>query len=124
MKMATFVMGGIVGAALTVAIRRSPKWSVAAGMLGRELKNRSFGMKDGAIGKLFDMRSGSTSAHADRRSASASEGSKRNASYAPDTDASDTGKSGLGELASIVSKDRGVREDVNEILAENGQHRI
>ncbi|MFD2332171.1 hypothetical protein ACFSR7_23185 [Cohnella sp. GCM10020058] len=117
MKMATFVMGGLVGAALTVAIRRSPKWSVAAGMLGRELKNRSFGMKEGAIGKMFDMRFGSD--HSERRSASASEGSRKRASY--DTE---TNKSGLGEIASIVSKDAGVRDEVNEILSESGQHRI
>ncbi|MFC3803135.1 hypothetical protein [Cohnella sp. GCM10012308] len=117
MKMATFVMGGIVGAALTVAIRRSPKWSVAAGLLGKELKNRSFGMKDGAIGKMFDMRFGSD--HAERRSASASEGGRKRASNETETD-----RNGLGEIASIVSKDAGVRDEVNEILAESGQHRI
>lgn len=115
MKMATFVMGGIVGAALTVAIRRSPKWSVAAGMLGRELKNRSFGMKEGAIGKMFDMRFGSD--HAERRGEHASESLKRTASTKSDADS-------LGEIANIVSKDPGVREDVNEILSESGQHRI
>ncbi|SFB18748.1 hypothetical protein SAMN05216312_104310 [Cohnella sp. OV330] len=115
MKMATFVIGGIVGAALTVAIRRSPKLSVAAGMLGRELKNRSFGMKEGAIGKMFDMRFGSD--HVERRGEQANESLKRTASRNSDRDS-------LGEIASIVSKDPGVREDVNEILAESGQHRI
>ncbi|MDG0813135.1 hypothetical protein [Cohnella rhizosphaerae] len=72
MKMSAFVMGGIVGAALTVAIRRSPKWSVAAGMLGRELKNRSFGMKEGALGKMFDMRFNAN--HSERRDDSDREG--------------------------------------------------
>lgn len=115
MKMATFVMGGLVGAALTVAIRRSPKWSVAAGMLGRELKNRSFGMKEGALGKMFDMRFNAD--RSERKGESASEGIKRSASRKSDSDS-------LGELAGIVSKDPGVRDKVNEILSESGQHRI
>ncbi|WP_217592727.1 hypothetical protein [Cohnella sp. GbtcB17] len=115
MKMAAFIMGGLAGAALTVAIRRSPRWSVAAGMLGRELKNRSFGMKEGALGKMFDMRFSAD--HSERKGESGSEGYKRSASKKSDSDS-------LGELAGIVSKDPGVREEVNEILAESGQHRI
>lgn len=115
MKMSAFVMGGIVGAALTVAIRRSPKWSVAAGMLGRELKNRSFGMKEGALGKMFDMRFNAN--HSERRDDSDREGFMQPASKK-------SGSDSLGELAGIVAKDPGVREDVNEILAESGQHRI
>ncbi|CAI6057753.1 hypothetical protein [Cohnella sp. JJ-181] len=117
MKMATFVMGGIVGAALTVAIRRNPKWSMAAGMLGRELKNRSFGSKDSGIGKLFDMRFSSDTSERGQASGGGSETRKSASS-------STGGAQGLGEVANLVSEDQGVRDDVNKILEENGQNRI
>ncbi|MEK0314162.1 hypothetical protein [Cohnella sp. 56] len=114
MKMGAFVMGGIVGAALTVAIRRSPKWSMAASMIGHEIKNRSFGKKEGAIGKMFDMRFGS-----DRSERKHAAGAKSAAESSSDAKAK-----GFGDIAHLISQDADVREDVNEILSENGQHRI
>jgi len=115
MKMATFIMGGIVGAALTVAIRRSPKWSAAAGMLGRNMKDRSFGMKEGAIGKMFDMRFG-TDGSERKRASSGTETRKKSSASSDEGD--------FGDIAHLISQDKGVREDVNEILDENGQNRI
>lgn len=114
MKIATFIMGGIVGAAAAVAIRRSPRWSAAAGMLGRQFKGRMGGMSmEGAFGKMLDRR---FSHDRDERKKSSGE----TASFSKKRE---DGK-GYGDIAHLISQDAGLRDQVNEILSENGQHRI
>ncbi|GIO11718.1 hypothetical protein J19TS2_12730 [Cohnella xylanilytica] len=114
MKIGTFVLGGLAGAALVMVMQRNGRLSAMAGSVGQQMRSRMGGMKEDAIGKMLNMRFGGS------RSSSGGD-----ASASRRNNASDAAKSGgLDEIAHLASQDSEVQQQVNEILDQNGQHRI
>ncbi|MFC5699855.1 hypothetical protein ACFPVX_01060 [Cohnella faecalis] len=113
MKLGSFIMGGLAGAALAVVVKRSPMLSAACAGIGRSLSERMSGMKEKAMNKTFDM--------------SFSGGFKRwkgEEDEAKRSSHSETSSFDLEEISRLASKDSSVKSEINEILDQNGQHHI
>jgi hypothetical protein len=111
MKISTFVIGGLAGAAIVMMIRRNPMMSNAAASVGQNLKSRMGEMKDDAIEKALNMKFASSF----RKSSDS--GTRVNHS-------SSSHGGGLDEVEKLVAQDPEVSSEINSILKENGQHRI
>jgi hypothetical protein len=111
MKIGTFVIGGLAGAAIVMMIQRNQMMSTVAGNVRQNLKSRMGEMKDDAIEKALNMKFASSF-----RKASDSDRHANNSSSSR--------AGGLDEVEKLVAKDPGVSSEVNSILEENGQHRI
>jgi hypothetical protein len=111
MRIGTFVIGGLAGAAIVMMIQRNQMMSAVAAGVGHSLKQRMSGMKEDAIEKALNMKFVSS-----LKRSSENERSSRNSS------SSDEG--GLDQIEKLVSQDSGVSNEINSILEQNGQHRI
>ncbi|MFC5531714.1 hypothetical protein [Cohnella yongneupensis] len=111
MKIGTFVMGGLAGAAIVMMIQRNQMMSAVAASMGQNMKSRMNDMKDEMIGKALNMKFGGSA----KRSSSSSNHSE----HAFDEDNED-----LSKVSLLASKDPKVTEQINAILEQNGQDRI
>jgi len=111
MKIGTFVIGGLAGAAIAMMIQRNQRMSAAATSLGHNLKQRVNNMKDDAIGKAMGMKFASSF-----RSA----GSDGRSEHPFSSHSSREG--GLHEVEKLISQDPEVGAEVESILNENGRH--
>jgi len=120
MKIGTFLLGGLAGAALVMVMRRNGRLTAMAGSVGQQMRSRMGGMKEEAIGKMLNMRFGGS------RNASSGESSRRDnrSGFAKDSASGSAKDGGLDEIAHLASQDSEVQQRVNEILEQNGQHRI
>jgi hypothetical protein len=109
MKIGTFVMGGLAGAAVVMMIQRNQMMSAVANMVGQNLKQRMSVMKEDAIDKAFMKFSSS---------------SKRSSDSAPSKHDSKASGGGLDRVKEIINQDPDVSSEINSILEQNGQHRI
>jgi hypothetical protein len=112
MRLGTFVMGGLAGAALCMMVQRNRNMSAIADGVGQMLKQRMNDMKEDVMQKGIDLKfsngfMGSSSGKSNRNSS----GFK-------------SGTDGLDEVEHIASHDPHVKQEINEILHQNEQHRI
>lgn len=107
MKIGTFVIGGLAGAALVMMIQRNQMMSAIASSMGQSVKNRAGNMKDEWIGRAM-AKFGGTSFASSRRS----------------DDAFRSEDDGLGKIGQLASQDPEVSKEINAILEQNGQDRI
>jgi hypothetical protein len=117
MKIGTFVIGGLAGAAIVMMIQRNQTMSAIATTVGHNMKRRMNDMKDDAIEKAFNMKFASSfkrEKDKDHHSASSSFSSSRSSSHGEDLD----------EVQKLIAQDPEVSDEINSILEENGQHRI
>ncbi|TVY04540.1 hypothetical protein [Cohnella terricola] len=111
MKIGTFVIGGLAGAAIVMMIRRNQRMSAAATNLGHNLKQRVNSMKDDAIGKAMGMKFASNFRGS---------GSDGHSEHSFSSHSSREG--GLDEVKKLISQDPKVGAEVESILNENGRH--
>lgn len=104
MKIGTFVMGGLAGAAIVMMIQRNQMMSAVAASMGQSVKSRLNDVKNELVGRALNMKFDGFSS----KSASSSE--------------KDEG--GLSRVSQIASQDPEVTEQINAILEQNGQDRI
>ncbi len=119
LRIGTFVMGGLAGAALAVWLQRNRNMSAAAASMGHNVKKRMLGMKDDAIEKAMNMKFASSfrrigenrdehrSSHDDRRSAHSASSRARD-------------EAGMEQIRNLVSQDPEVGKEVEKILNQNG----
>ncbi|BBI33168.1 hypothetical protein [Cohnella abietis] len=113
MKIGTFVMGGLAGAAVVMMIQRNQMMSAVAAGVGHNLKERMSGMKDNAIEKGLNMKFASSFKNAtDNRSNTGSKSKQSSSSY----------ESGLDEVEKLARQDPDVSDEINSILEQNGHH--
>ena len=117
MKTTTFLMGALAGAAVVMIARRNRMVSAAAGMVGERMKSRWNGMKEDTIGRIVGGRFGSSDKIGHRESSGYS-------SRSPDRKHSSDNGTGLSQVAHLAAQDSGVKESINEILEQSGEHRI
>lgn len=111
MKIGSFVLGGIAGAAIVMMIQRNQMMSTIAAGLGNNMKQRMNNVKDDAIEKALNMKFAS--------SFNRSSNSGKNASKFSQ---SQTG--GLDEVEKLAYQDPSVSKEINAILEQNGEQRI
>jgi len=107
MKIGTFVMGGLAGAAIAIWMQRNRRMSSAAASVGQNVKHRVAGLKDDAIEKAMNMKF----AGAFRRSGESN--SEHRASASSDGE-------GKEIIESLISQDPDVGKEVDAILNQNG----
>lgn len=118
MKIGTFVMGGLAGAALVMMIQRNQMMSAVASSMGQSMKHRAGNMKNELIGRAmtkFGGMSFASSKHSDSRHSRDESGSG---------DAFRSEDDGLGKIGQLASQDPEVSKEINAILEQNGQDRI
>jgi len=109
MKIGTFVIGGLAGAAVVMMIQRNQKMSAITASVGSNLKQRMNGMKDDAIEKALNMKFASSFTR-----------SKDSASHSRGFSSSE---GELDDVKNLIAQDPEVSEQVNEILKHNShQH--
>ncbi|WP_373229756.1 hypothetical protein [Cohnella sp.] len=111
MRIGTFVIGGIAGAAIVMMIQRNQMMSTLVAGLGNNVMQRMNNVKDDAIEKALNMKFASSF-----------------------TRLSDIGKStpkmtqshnkGLEEVEKLAYQDPSVSKEINSILEQNGEQRI
>jgi hypothetical protein len=111
MRIGTFVIGGLAGAAIVMMIQRNQMMSAVTAGLGHSLKKRMSGMKEDAIEKASNIKFASSF-----KRSSENERSSRNSS------SSDRG--GLDQIEKLVAQDAEVSKEINSIMEQNGKHRI
>ncbi|MCD9021236.1 hypothetical protein [Cohnella silvisoli] len=111
MKIGTFVIGGLAGAAVVLMIQRNQMMSAVTAGVGQNLKHRMNMMKDDAIEKALNMKFASSF----RRSADIGRKTSKSSSM---------NEVGLGDVEKLIAQDEDVSHEVNSILEQNGQHRI
>lgn len=109
MKIGTFVMGGLAGAAIVMMIQRNQMMSAVAASMGHSVKSRINDMKGEMIGKAMNMKFGGFSGRAPSQRSEHDSGSE---------------ESDLSRVSLLASKDPQVTEQINAILEQNGQDRI
>ena len=109
MKFGAFLLGGIAGAAAAMLLRKQSLASMAGGM-SRMMKSRGGSSAWDSRGKAISLLFGGGG------EAASKSGQSESHSEAPDA-----GESGMEHIARIVSKDEGVKKEINEILEQNGQ---
>ncbi|MFD0670455.1 hypothetical protein [Cohnella sp. GCM10027633] len=109
MKIGTFVMGGLAGAAIVMLIQRNQMMSAVAASMGQSVKNRMSDVKDEMLGKALNMKFGGFSGR----------GSSDRSERASGSDEGD-----MSRVSLLASKDPEVTEQINAILEQNGQDRI
>ena len=108
MKIGTFVMGGLAGAAIVMLIQRNQMMSAVTANVGTNLKRRMSDMKDDAIEKALNMKFASSFTR-----------SKDSASHKSGFSSADRD---LDDVKNLIAQDPKVSEQVNEILEHNSQH--
>lgn len=109
MKIGTFVMGGLAGAAIVMLVRRNQMLSAVAASVGQSMKSRMNEAKDEVIGRALNMKFGGFSS--------------RSSSHRAEHD-SDAESSSLSRVSQLASQDPKVTSQINAILEQNGQDRI
>ncbi|WEK55662.1 MAG: hypothetical protein P0Y55_06340 [Candidatus Cohnella colombiensis] len=113
MKIATFLMGSLAGAAVVMLLRRNQMVSATASSVGNRMKQSMSDMKDQWMGKALNkMLNNQKSSSSDKEQSSRSNHSAQ----------SDYDGNTLQEIERFVSKDPEVASEVNSILEQNGQH--
>jgi hypothetical protein len=107
MKLGMFVMGGIAGAALAIYMQRNRYKFAAAGNWGQSLMGSMNSMKEGAVQSALNMKFGSGKTRSPQTS-SMSAGSGND----------------LNEVQKLASQDPHLKQEINSILQQNGQHQI
>ncbi|WP_276351721.1 hypothetical protein [Cohnella caldifontis] len=110
MKLGTFLLGGLAGAAVVMIMRSQSMTAMSNGM-GQMWKQRMNDMKENVLEKGMNVKFGS-GAMQDMFQM------KGNASQS----AAGSHTGGLEEVSRLASKDSEVKREVNEILHESGQH--
>ncbi|RED60483.1 hypothetical protein [Cohnella lupini] len=111
MKIGSFVMGGLAGAAVVMMIQRNQMMSAVAAGVGHNLKQRMNDVKGDAIEKALNMKFASSFKRA-------SDGENKHER------SSSSREGGLDEVEKLVAQDPGVSDEINSILEQNGQQRI
>ncbi|TJY44372.1 hypothetical protein E5161_03045 [Cohnella pontilimi] len=118
MRLGTFVMGGLAGAALCMMIQRNRNMSAIADGVGQMLRQRMSDMKENVMQKGIDLKfSGGFLGSSSGKSNSHHAGSSNSA-------VSKSGTAGLDEVEHLASRDPHVKQEINEILSQNNQHSI
>ncbi len=115
MKIGTFVMGGLAGAAIVVWIQRNQMMSAIASGMGQSMKNRASNIKDELVGRAMT-KFGGMSSFSSKRSES---GHSAGDGHAFQSEGGD-----LGKVSQLASQDPEVSKEINAILEQNGQGRI
>lgn len=109
MKLGSFVIGGLAGAAVVMMIRRNERMSAVAATVGRELKRRVNGMKDDAVGKAINMKFASSVRRTDGDGRAKSASSK---------------EEDLETVKHLISQDPEASKAIHSILEENEHRRL
>jgi hypothetical protein len=131
MKIGTFVMGGLAGAAVVMMMRRNQNMSSITNGMGQMMKQRMNDVKENVIQRGIDLKfsngsmgsssnknsKSSNSSNSNNSSNNNNNSNKQSASFKSKTD-------GLDKVEDIASRDPHVKHEINDILEENGQHRI
>ncbi|MBN2984343.1 MULTISPECIES: hypothetical protein [Cohnella] len=105
MKIGSFIVGGLAGAAVVMLMQRNGRMMAMAGTAGESLKRRAGEMKGEALGRLFSMGTGG------ERGWSGKDQSRERGE-----------NEGLGHVAKLASQDSEVKRQVDKILEENAKH--
>jgi hypothetical protein len=111
MRIGTFVIGGLAGAAIVMMIQRNQMMSAVAAGVGHSLKQRMSGMKEDAIEKALNMKFASSFKRPSE--------SERNSRKSSTSDGA-----GLDQVEKLIAQDPEVSKEINSIMNLNGQHRI
>ncbi|WP_256757259.1 hypothetical protein [Cohnella sp. WQ 127256] len=109
MKIGTFILGGLAGAAVVMMIQRNQTMTAVAASVGSNIKHRMNHMKNDVVGKAIDKSFSSsfkTSMNTEKHDASSSS----------------LHGEGLKEVEKLISQDPDVSKEINTILEQNGQH--
>jgi len=110
LKIGTFVIGGLAGAALVMMFRRNARMSAFASSVGDNVKHRMSDWKDEAIDKALHMKFMGNGSRRGGGGDSRSDRSFRSSS-------SDEG--GLDAIKDLISQDPAVGKEVDAILRHN-----
>ncbi len=111
MKIGSFVMGSLAGAAIVMMIQRNQMMSAVAANVGENVKQRMSSMRDDAIEKALNMKFASSFKRA-------WDSARNESKYSSSHDG------GLDEVEKLAHRDAEVSREINSILEQNGQHRI
>ncbi|MBW5446671.1 hypothetical protein GE107_11425 [Cohnella sp. CFH 77786] len=109
MRLGTFVLGGLAGAAVVMLIRNRTV-NAAMNGIGEMLKHRMNEMKETAIDRGMNVKFGGGLLGLQTKNAFSA---ARNGSASSE---------GLEQVEHLASKDPKVKHEINEILNQNGQH--
>jgi hypothetical protein len=112
MKLGTFVIGGLAGAVVVMMMQRNQTMSSITDGMGRMVKQRMNNMKENVIQKGIDLKFSNGS-----MGSSSNKSNKQSAGFKSKTD-------GLDEVERMASRDPHVEHEINDVLEDNGQHRI
>jgi uncharacterized membrane protein len=111
MKLGTFVLGGLAGAAVIMMMRNRTMTAVTNGF-GQMIKQRMNEAKETMMEKGMNIKfSGGITGTPGSKTASASKADAR-------------GANSLDDVQRLASRDMKVKQEVNEILEENGQQHL
>lgn len=111
MKVGSFVIGGLAGAAIVMMIQRNQMMSAVAAGVGSSMKQRMSNMKDDAIEKALNMKFASSFNRFSNNGKSTVHTSQKN-------------DGGLAEVEKLAFQDPGVSKEINSILEQNGEQQI
>lgn len=111
MKIGSFVIGGLAGAAIVMMIQRNQMMSTLAAGIGQSMKQRANDVKENAIEKALNMKFASSFKRATNNTLNTNNASQ-----------SHTG--GLEEVEKLAYQDPSVSKEINAILEQNGEQRI
>ncbi|QTH44822.1 YtxH domain-containing protein [Cohnella sp. LGH] len=119
MKIGTFVMGGLAGAALAIWFQRNRNLTAAMATAGQNVKERMMGMKDDAVEKAMNMKFASSF-----RRLGAESGNEQHRHHTSRQASShsnlDEEEGGMEQIRKLISQDPEVGKEVDAILGQNG----
>ncbi|WP_239614101.1 hypothetical protein [Cohnella mopanensis] len=111
MKIGTFVMGGLAGAAIVMMIQRNPRMSAVAANVGNNLKHRMYNMKDDAMGMAKNTKFASSFMRSTDKSK-------------PGFSSTSSPDRGMDNVGKSASRDSEIRAEIDSFMEDSEQHRI
>lgn len=114
MKLGTFLLGGLTGVAVVMMMRNNRTMNAVAGGIGQMMKQRVSDIKETALEKGMSVKFGG-GMMSGMASGNRSGG---------DRHASPSSGQGLDQVERLASQDPKVKNEINEILNQNGHSHI